>query len=87
MVVCGDFEAVPCRTVQNFFMCHAVLVLCDVQCFMAILYCKYYYLGFRNWPQVYSVGGTTHIHNLNNCPRANAFLWFHINFIKIVQTA
>ena len=27
-----------------------------------------------NWHQVYSIGGATHIHNLNNCPRANAFL-------------
>ena len=27
-----------------------------------------------NWHQVYSIGGATHTHNLNNCPRANAFL-------------
>ena len=27
-----------------------------------------------NWHQVYSIGGATHIHSLNNCPRANAFL-------------
>ena len=27
-----------------------------------------------NRHQVYSIGGATHIHNLNNCPRANAFL-------------
>ena len=45
-----------------------------------------------NWHQVYSIGGATHIHNLNNCPRANAFLckkkaaYIFIN-IKIVQTA
>ena len=45
-----------------------------------------------NWHQVYSIGGATHIHNLNNCPCAtpNAFLCKKkadcIN-IKIVQTA
>ena len=61
---------------------HVVLVLCDVHCFRAIdLY--YYYLVFRsvyvhfngiilNWDQVYSIGGATHIHNLNYCPRVNA---------------
>ena len=27
-----------------------------------------------NLHQVYSIGGATHIHNLNNCPLANAFL-------------
>ena len=62
---------------------HVVLVLCDVHCFRAIdLY--YYYLVFRsvyvhfndiilNWHQVYSIGGATHIHNLNYCPRVTAF--------------
>ena len=37
---------------------------------------KYGHLNYviLNWHQVYSIGGATHIHNLNNCPRANAFL-------------
>ena len=82
----------------------AVLVLCDVQCFMAIYVLttvsiitwgldKYGHFNdvILNWHQVYSIGGATHIHNLNNCPRAKAFLCkkaehLHIN-IKVVQTA
>ena len=71
-------------------------VMCNVS--WRYMHCKYYYLGFRwvrndvilNWHQVFSIGGATHIHNLNNCPRANAFLCKKkaacIN-IKIVQTA
>ena len=57
-----------------------MLVLCDVQCFMAICITwgldKYGHFNdvILNWHQVHSIGGATHIHNLNNCPRANAFL-------------
>ena len=61
---------------------HAVLVKCDVQSFRAIYrlftWCldRYEHCSdvILNWHQVYSIGGATHIHNLNYCPRANAFL-------------
>ena len=55
---------------------NAVLVLCDVQCF--ITWCLDRYGHFNdvilNWHQVYSIGGATPIHNLNYCPRSIAFL-------------
>ena len=61
-----------------------MLVLCDVQCFMAICTVSIITWGLDkyghfndvilNWHQVYSIGGATHIHNLNNGPRDNAFL-------------
>ena len=63
-----------------------VLVLCDLCamfhgdiCTVSIITWGLYKYGhfndvILNWHQVYSIGGATHIHNLNNCPRAKAFL-------------
>ena len=73
---------VMCNVSWRFMYCNVSLITWGLD--------KYGHFNdvILNWHQVYSIGGATHIHNLNNCPRANAFLKKAAYILsKIVQTA